>query len=172
MFALRCTRKLLSRGAPSILAAPVAPTTVLGDWYANIIFTRPEHLVVCLSERTLLPVVVTAKDIQKLPNRVTAAVERMLHEIGIAPKMIAAEIREMEHGYLAVTADRKVLGSLNDFMFHFEHTYHERPGLSLHERACRLAEMPCGAIEYAFPSEATRSLFASNQLIRAARGAA
>jgi hypothetical protein len=172
MFAIRCTRKLLNRGAPAVLEAPVAPTTLLGDWYANVVFTRPEQLVVCIAERTLLPVVVTAKDVKGLPGRVAAAAREMLSAVGIGPGHIAAEVEAMECGYLAVTANRRVLGSLNDFMFHFEHEYYAHPGLTLHERALSLAEMPCGAIEYAYPSEATRALFASAQAIRAAQSAA
>jgi hypothetical protein len=171
MFAVRCTRKLLNRGAPAVLDAPTAPTTVLGDWYANIIFTRPEHLVVCLSERTLLPVVVPAKDVKKLPGRIAAAARVMLLEIGVPPEAVSAEVQEMECGYLGVTASRRVLGSLNDFMFHFEYEYYARPELTLHARALRLAEMPSGAIEYAFPTEATRALFASRNVIQTAKRA-
>lgn len=172
MFAVRCTRKLLNRGAPDILDAPVPPTTVLGDWYANIIFTRPEYLVLCISERTLLPVIVTAKDVKKLPKRVAAAVKDTLIAIGVPAELVESEVREMEQGYLGVTANRKVLGSLNDFMYHFEFSYRERQGKTLQERALRLANMPCGAIEYAFPSEATLAAFASNQVIRVAKSAA
>ena len=172
MFAIRCTRKLLRRGAPAILEAPVPPTTVLGDWYANVLFARPEHLVVCISERTLLPVVVTAKDIKHLPSRIASAVRDMLFALGVPASQVEAELREMEFGYLAVTANRKVLGSLNEFMFQFEHAYHHYPNLTLHQRALRLAEMPCGAIEHAFPTEATRALFKAHGIVRKASSAA
>ena len=172
MFAVRCTRKLLLRGAPAILEAPVPPTTVLGDWYANVLFTRPENLVVCISERTLLPVVVTAKDIKHLPSRVASAVRDMLFTVGIPASQVEAELREMEFGYLAVTANRKVLGSLNEFMFQFEYAYHHLPSLTLHQRALRLAEMPCGAIEYALPIDATRALFRAHDIVRTTSSAA
>ena len=32
------------------------PTTRLGDWYANLLFTKSQHLIVCVSERSLLPI--------------------------------------------------------------------------------------------------------------------
>ena len=172
MFAVRCTRKLLMRGAPDVLEAPVAPTTILGDWYANIVFTRPEHLVVCISERTLLPVVVTARNVKALPQRVADAAEGMLRAIGIEPDAVAAEAREMQGGYLGVTKNRKVLGTLTDFMFHFERSYQLRPGLSLQEHAVRLAEIPSAALGYAFPTEATRALFKAQQVTHAGRGSA
>ncbi len=43
-------------------ADSVRPTTCLGDWYANLLFTERLRLVICISERSLLPVFVAAKD--------------------------------------------------------------------------------------------------------------
>ena len=172
MFAVRCTRKLLDRGAPKALAAPVPPTTVLGDWYANIVFTRSEHLVVCVSERTLLPVVVAAKDVKRLPERVAAEAGMILTAIGVPAADVEAEMAEMRVGYLAATADRRILGSLNDFVFHFEHGAGSHPELNIRERTLRLARMPCGKLEYAFPTEATLAAFATNRALKAAKNAA
>lgn len=45
------------------------PTTALGDWYANILFLRPQQLVLCVSERTLLPVVISGKEFESLPRQ-------------------------------------------------------------------------------------------------------
>jgi hypothetical protein len=42
------------------------------------------HLVLCLSERTLLPVIVPAKDIATLPTRLPLAVGEILQAIGVA----------------------------------------------------------------------------------------
>ncbi len=52
MFTLRCTHKLLRRGLPESPHGEVAPTTLLGDWYANVLVTRPQPLVL----RVLPPV--------------------------------------------------------------------------------------------------------------------
>ena len=172
MFSVCCTKKLLSRGAPKDLGPPAPSTTVLGNWYANIVFTRPEQLVVCISERTLLPVVVPAKDVRRLPERVAAAVGQMLLSIGVSAEDVAGELEEMREGQLSKTADRRVLGSLNDFVFHFLHGVAGYPELSAQERALRLARMPSGAIEFAFPDEATRAAFAASKALRAARSAA
>jgi hypothetical protein len=160
------------RGAPDVLELPRPPTTVLGDWYANILFARPAHLVLALSERSLLPVVVPAKDVKRLPERIAHAAQCMLRAIGVPEKQVAAEALAMSVGYLAVTNNRKVLGSLNDFVFHLELSLQDHLNWELHEHALQLAEMPSGAIEYAVPSEATRVLFASSQAIQAAKSAA
>ena len=172
MFAVRCTRKLLGRGSPKNLVTPVPPTTILGDWYANIIFTRPEQLIVCVSERTLLPVIVAAKDVKRLPERVATAAETILTAIGVPKEDVEAELAEMHAGYLAPTTNRRVLGSLNDFVFHFEHGAGSVPELNMLERTLRLAKMPCGALAYAFPSEATLAAFATSRALKAAKRAA
>jgi hypothetical protein len=172
MFTLHCTRKLLNRGAPKLLPVAAAPTTVLGDWYANIVFTRPEQVVVCLSERTLLPVVVTAKDIKHLPERVAAAAGTMLRSIGVSPDDIESELSEMAVGQLGTTASRRVLGSLNDVVFHFQHGTGRQQELSLHERALRMARMPWAALEYVFPAEATLAAFAAAGTLKSAKRAA
>ncbi len=172
MFSVCCTRKLLSRGAPKTVGPPRPATTVLGNWYANIVFTRPLQLVVCISEKTLLPVVVPAKDIMALPQRVAEAVERMLIAVGVPASDVARELHEMQDGHLSKTADRRVLGSLNDFVSHFLWDMEDHPDLKLQERALRLAEMPSGAIEYAFPAEATRAAFAAARVLAAAKSAA
>ncbi|MFN9449461.1 MAG: DUF6933 domain-containing protein [Rubrivivax sp.] len=172
MFAIRCTEKLLERGPLPVAMSLPPSTTILGDWYANILITRPQHLVLCVSEKTLLPVVVTAKDPRALPVRLTQAVEAMLAAIGVPQQLVRAEVREMSESCFAKTESRKLLGSLNDFMFHLRDGCASDTSLSLEERALQLANMPCGAIEFAFPSEQALSLFKAEQAIRAARNAA
>jgi hypothetical protein len=145
---------------------------MLGDWYANILIARPQHLVLCISERTLLPVVVTAKDLKALPKRLTEAVQHMLTRIGVPENLVQQELQEMSQSNFAKTENRKVLGSLNDFMFHLQDVCASDTSLSSAERALRLANMPSRAIEFAFPFEQTLSLFQASQAIRAAQSAA
>ena len=147
-------------------------TTVLGDWYANIVFERPEQLIVCISERTLLPVIVPAKDFKRLPDRIAAATERMLRAIGVSDQDVAEEISAMEQSYFAKTADRRVLGSLTDFVFHVQDGTASRREDTLHERALRLAQMPCAVLQYAYPSESALAAFIAKNALKVARGAA
>jgi hypothetical protein len=57
---IRCTRKLLERLDVEASSVPLHPTNRLGDWYANLLFTGRARLIICVSERTLLPVFVEA----------------------------------------------------------------------------------------------------------------
>lgn len=52
MLTLRCTQKLMRRLKVPTKVGTHAPTTVLGDWYANLIYARPQQLVLCMNERS------------------------------------------------------------------------------------------------------------------------
>ena len=59
MAALRCTGKLLKRLGIRNPGEPPPPTNRLGDWFANIIYTRQGHFVlraVCSGYRESLGV--------------------------------------------------------------------------------------------------------------------
>lgn len=157
MFTLRCTRKLLGRLEQSEETA--APTTVLGDWYANLLYARPRQLVLCISERSLLPVVLEAKPAKTLAPRLALGVGEMLQRFGIAPELIEKEQAAMGAFAYGRTSSRQVLGSLNDLMFMLSCYVHDAPAESLLEQSIQLAQTPCKPIGYDSPEEATFNLF-------------
>lgn len=165
MLTLRCTQKLLARGLEISPGVERPPTTLLGDWYANVLPRKPQHLVLCISERTLLPVILPAKDAKSLPGRLSDAVCVVLGHLGIEPAAIERERAEMGQVQVGRTASRSVLGSLNDFMFQLHVGLDVHPGRSLIEQSLRLAKTPCKPIEYASPEAATRALFSSSVIL-------
>lgn len=144
-------------------------TTVLGDWYANILFTRPRQLVLCISERTLLPVVVAAKDAQHLPARLIGSLPAVLCALGIEEAVIAQEQVAMQAWQVNRSTSKKVLGSLNQLMFQLESQLQWHPHLTLNEHALRLAETPMKGVEYSSPDRATIAIFQTACILRAAR---
>src|ERR1700732_5251725 len=82
VFTIRFTREHLKYLHADALYTDVAPTAVLGDWYANMLFTRHLRLVICVSERSLLPVFVEAKDRSTFANRLRQAVRSVMQDIG------------------------------------------------------------------------------------------
>src|SRR3990172_729756 len=106
MLTVRCTQKLLRR--LDCREETSAPTTVLGDWYANILFSRPQQLVLCVSERSLLPVVLLAKENQTLAPRLGAAVGEVLLRLGVAPALAEREQTEMRSFAYGRTKNRRV----------------------------------------------------------------
>ena len=157
MVTIRCTQKLLRRLRSE--SSPAPSTTRLGDWYANLLFARPEQLVLCVSERTLLPVIVTARNGNRLGERLSQALRVILQRFGIRPQLIDAEVTEMESVAFGPTRNRRLLGTLNDFMYRLPLYLDEHPSLPLEAAALWLAGTPCGAIGYEFPDRLTRQLF-------------
>ena len=45
MFTLRCTARLRKRLVTTEETASAPPSTTLGDWYAHLLFTRPQRYV-------------------------------------------------------------------------------------------------------------------------------
>lgn len=117
MVTLRCTQKLLRRVRVPIKAESSPPTTVLGDWYATLVHARPHQLVVCMNERTLLVVLVPARESDSLGVRFGEAVTAQLRRIGVPPCVVEAEARAMSEFAFGPTANRSVLGCLREAVF-------------------------------------------------------
>lgn len=169
MFTLRCTQKLLRRGLTESPHGELAPTTLLGDWYANVLVTRPQHLVLCVSEQTLLPVIVPAKSAGTLPDRLLDALPPILSALAIPAASVQAERDHMREHRVGRTASKHVLGSLNELMFLLEHCLHHHPEWSHLEHSLRLAQTPCKLVEYSRPDRATQALFMSSAAVAKAR---
>ena len=159
MITLRCTRKLLRRiGAPPA-PADTHPTTVLGDWYANLIFWRPQQLVLCMNERSLLLVIVPARDAKTLPQRFQDATIAHLLRIGIPQAAVRAEAREMEALQIGPTANRRVLGCMNDATFALPDLAGDGRYSSIEDLEMYFAENIYSTTGYRRPREVALELF-------------
>ncbi len=158
MFTLRCTARLRKRLGTTEDATSGAPSTRLGDWYAHLLFTRPQ-LVLCVSDRTLLPILVPAREGHLLVARLRGAVAHMLRALGVADAAVAAERDAMMDAVIGKTASRQVLGSLNDFVWMLDS--YRRAGTLL-EVSLRLADTPCGPLRMNSPREETIRVFAAD----------
>ena len=107
MLTLRCTRKLLKFLHADDHDRAAGVTTQLGDWYGNLFFTRDRRLVICVSERSLLPVFVEAKDFSTFAVRFQAAVRLALECVGVSTNSIDNELREMLTISVGTTKSRK-----------------------------------------------------------------
>jgi hypothetical protein len=89
--------------------------SALGDWYVNRVVVARQPLLLLVSSTSLLPMVVPARDVRTLPERLPSIVEARLRQLGVHAELIAAELRAMHPVVTAATADRSVLGTLTDF---------------------------------------------------------
>jgi Domain of unknown function (DUF6933) len=138
----------------------VDPTTLLGNWYANLIHVQRQQLILCVSERTLLPVLVPARDAKSLAMRLPDVVAEMLRALAIPSSMIDRELQEMSAVVVDRTADRRVLGSMTDLAFMAACDLAD--GCAVFDTARRLAKAPCKPIDMESPDRATVALFADS----------
>jgi len=158
MVTLRCTKKLLRRLRASTPSEARPPTTALGDWYATILHTRPHHVVLCVSERSLLSVVLPAREPDTLTSRFQAAVKEHLLTIGVPPQTVVREIAEMQEIELGPTMSRSVLGSLRELTFAVEFGLKSGRFSTLEELQLYLSTYIMGAIGMRYTSEAALEL--------------
>jgi len=162
MITLRCTRKLLDRTGGPTSAATALPTTVLGDWYANLIYARPQQLVLCMNERSLLVVILPAKDFKNVAPRFRAQVGSLLTRIGVPLAAVAAEERAMSEFAFGPTANRKVLGCLNEAAFALSYELQNPRFRSLAAIEVFFSEYIYRTTKYRRPGDLAKELFAAS----------
>lgn len=163
MFTLRCTARLRKRLVTTEETASAPPSTTLGDWYAHLLFTRPQ-LVLCVSDRTLLHVLVPARDGSFLVRRLREGVGQMLRALGVGEAAVAEEENAMLDAVIGKTMSRQVVGSLNDFVRMLDSYGGDGTLLDV---SLRLAETPCGPLQMNSPRNATLRAFAGDPWVAA-----
>jgi len=137
---------------------PPPPENVLGDWFANILYTRQGHHILLVSERSLLPVLTTARDLDDLVPRFMRQLDEMLSALGVRQGLIDRELSQMEPIHFGRTNSRSILGSMNDFVQIFKYMLPDGQDLTLLDWSLQLAKAPCGPIELERPYRLTRRL--------------
>ena len=158
MFTLHCTKKLLERVRPEI-EAPCNATTRLGNWYATALFWKPQ-MALLVNERTLLPVMMPLAPAATLAKRFPAALKDVLQGLDVPAAFIQAEIEGMNDVVYAKTANRSVVGMMNELAFLAE-AFRDRGGrVDPFALSLKLAGVPCGPLSkgVVFPERAVREL--------------
>ena len=147
MYSLHCTKKLLDRIKPSLAISLPPSTTVLGNWYATVLFWKPQ-LALLVNERTLLPVLMPLAPASTMTERFPAELAAALSRHGATQAFIEREVAAMAEVTVAKTANRSVVGTMNEFSF-LAAGYREYLETSnLASLAMRLAGTPCSPIKY------------------------
>jgi hypothetical protein len=141
----------------------------LGDWYANILYLRPQHWILCISARTLLPVIVPAKDVRSVSTRLSQNLGEVLRALQVSDDAARKELSNMEIGRIDRTDNRRLISSLNELVILLKHQSSFHPEFSLTEHALHLAETPMKFLDHSSPDRATCAVFGvplERQLIR------
>lgn len=157
MFILHCTKKLLDRIKQPVVTVPPVPTTKLGNWYATVLFWKPQ-VALLVNERTLLPVLMPLAPAAMLAAKFPAELAEVLQALGIDTDFIADEVEAMVQSSLAKTANRSVVGIMNEFSFLAEGYRDLMETADLLALTMRLAETPCSPIRYNSPVRALREI--------------
>jgi len=114
--------------------------------------------VLLTSERSLLTLVVPARDLRSLAERHTDALRELLESAQANESLIALEILEMREHRIAKTRSKVVLGSMNDMAINVRIHLESHPESSLLDIEKNLAIMPCGPIGMDGPGEVAARL--------------
>jgi hypothetical protein len=160
---IRCTGKLLAEmGAHVNTSAEPTHPTRLGHWYAHLLRTDRRKCVIFTSEQTLLTFLVVGLNRDAIRDYATlfrGGLRQLLEWEGFAPGDVARALDEYEELALAPTAERSVLGSLNDLArmaaAYIQHEGGLR-GCDLRALNHRLNQTPMSRLQMASPLDATR----------------
>jgi hypothetical protein len=126
---LRCTRKLLAVMGSAV--ADPAPAPDPEDWYANLLWLDRRECLLLTHSATLFTIFeadVTASGLRATRQLVTGLIGRELRREEL-PAGTFGDLEQQEV-LLAKTADRSVLGCMNDMAFRCEHATGQTGGLA------------------------------------------
>lgn len=116
MFTVRGTKKLLERLKTPVSVSPPPSSTSLGDWYATVLFWKPQ-VALFVNETTFFPVFMPLAPANRLLTRFPTALVDVLHAAGVDPRFVATETGEMGAVTVAKTANRQAVGVMNELAF-------------------------------------------------------
>jgi len=145
VYVVHGTRKFLERVGEPTRTEVGDPTTVLGDWYATVLFWKPQ-VGLFVNESTLLPVLMPFAPAATVIDRFPAALAAVLRRHGIDDAFIEHECAAMAGHCLATTKNRSVVGIMNEFAFLGGAYAESGEAVDLVQVSLRLAETPCGPL--------------------------
>lgn len=116
MIIVRGTQRFRAR-VPGPEAGPgEMPTALLGEWYATLLrWRRPAALLV--NTGTLLPLIMPLAPAKTLLGRLPDALAELLTAHHVPASLVDAERVQAADSRLAPTANRSVVGVMNEFAF-------------------------------------------------------
>lgn len=153
MITLRCTAKL-----QRLLRLPEGPTGVatdarLGDWFATLLTRRPQHLAICVNERSLLSIIVPMAPSSGFLSRFQAAAATRIRQIPAPQAGLQAETNALATVGIGPTRNRSILGSVNNLRYLAVNHLARHPYATIEEVAEELCVTPMLSMACALPWE-------------------
>lgn len=166
MLIVRATKKLRDKIGGAALRPEEPSTTALGEWYANLLPWRRPH-VILVNARAFVPVITPLAPAKELTSRLPDVVADALLALGVSREFVDAERRRMGEVRIAPTADRSVVGMMNEYAFLADVRRENGPGglgdVDLRELSRDLAHVPCGPLykSHTYPDAELHAFLAS-----------
>jgi len=145
MLVVHRTKKFLDRVRGPMAEPGDESTTALGNWYAIVLFWKPQ-VALFVNEATLLPVLMPLAPTVTLLDRLPSALTKVLEGHEIRRSFIDHEFTSMAEYRLAKTKSRSLLGSMNECAFLAEVHRGRGDTDELTALSLRLADTPCGPL--------------------------
>ena len=145
MYQIHATKKLLDRVKPVLGRDRAISTTILGDWYATALFWKPQ-VALLVNESTLLPVLMFLAPATSLSTRFPAQLALTLSAHGVSQNFIEIELTQMLELNFAKTANRSVVGTMDEFTYSADFYCEEFGAGDLLGIATRLSQTPCSRL--------------------------
>lgn len=145
MLLVRATKKLLDRVGRPTLREGEESTTALGDWYATALAWRPQ-VALLVNEPTLLPVLLPLAPAAILLARAGEQIAAVLAAHHVPDTIVDEERRHMRDYRVGPTANRSVVGIMNEFSYLAKAHHSQQSHPDLIDLALRLAGTPCGPL--------------------------
>lgn len=111
---VRATKKLLRLVGPPVAGDDELSGTMLGSWYATVLFWRPQ-VALLVNESTLLPVLMPLAPAATLSARIGEEVAVVLAARRVPEAVVTRERGLMAECRFGVTVSRRVIGIMNEF---------------------------------------------------------
>ena len=162
---LHCTQKLLKELGNPPLQTPDVLTTGLGNWYANLLVIDRRKCVLFTNEKTLYSFLLPNVKKENLKNIVDEFLINLnlnLQAEGFSIEVISMVMQEYSEIGFAKTANKHVLGSMNELTFQYKDIILNRYARIEQVKALELNKeinrTIMGGINYLKPAESLREL--------------
>ena len=152
MLTLRCTLSLLKQlGSGAGVGAESPPSGLLGDWDAKVVAARPQRLVLCTNERTLLCVVVPFAPARELRQRFGAAAQRLIQRLPVSPALVDREVAALNDIAFGRATNRSVRSSMTHFGYAVDAWLASDRPRDLDALSLWLCDTPCFPLRTTWP---------------------
>ena len=146
---LRCGHSLLQRVKTPL--EDMSSSGTLGDWYARAIFAKPQQLVLCTNEVSLLSVVMPLAPASSLPERFVVAASRRVRQIRAPSELLAREVAHLRDVRIGKAVSRSVISTMNQITYSLKGWVYGGGSGNLEELGLFLSDIPFTSISKTWP---------------------